>query len=85
MKNQCSRFSSNLITKDLLMNQNTTLKDELEFIIEKKRLNQDQKKTFFGINPDFKGKFFIGKKIIEKNDQKEFSLPANKCQYRKTV
>ena len=38
MKNYCGRFSSNLITNEVLLNSNSTLKTELDFIFEKKLL-----------------------------------------------
>ena len=58
MKNYCGRFSSNLITNAFLLNPNSTLRSELDFIFEKKLTNL-QNHTHFGVNTDIKGIFFI--------------------------
>ena len=58
IKTYCSRFSSTLMTNDLLNNQNSTLEEELQFIIEKKlKLSELSKTKIYGLNLDLKGNF----------------------------
>ena len=81
MKNYCGRFSSNLITNELLLNPNSTLKNELEFIFEKK-LSTIQNNTHFGVNTDIKGIFKYQTKtylllIYLKNDVIPFRVPKH--------
>ena len=62
MKNHCSRFSSNLITNELLVRGNSTLSTELAFIIQKKfRLTIKEEEKLFGMNShlDVRGGFFM--------------------------
>ena len=54
MKKYCCRFSSYLITNELLLNPNSTLKNELEIILQYK-LSILQSYTHFGVNTDIKG------------------------------
>ena len=54
----CSKFSSSLVTNELINVANSTLKEELDFVIQRKlRLSQDVQRTIFGPNPDLKGLF----------------------------
>lgn len=58
IQTHCSRFSSNLVTNELLADKNSTLKDELDFIMEKKfRLNDNDRKKIFGLNLKIQGTF----------------------------
>ena len=60
MKTHCSRFSSNLLTNELLVNQNSKLKKELDHIIEKKfKLNEQDWKKIYGVNRNLQGMFNI--------------------------
>ena len=58
LKTHCSRLSSLLVTKDLIYDSNSTLKEELNFIMMKKfKLNEHDQEKVFGLSLDLKGLF----------------------------
>lgn len=56
IQNYCGRLSSKLITNELLHNQNSTLKNELEFVLQR-RFRTLRNNTYFGLNTDLQGIF----------------------------
>ena len=54
----CSKFSSSLVTNELINVTNSTLKGELDFVIQRKlRLSQGVQRKIFGLNLDLEGLF----------------------------
>lgn len=58
LRDYCGRYSSRLVTNNLINARNSTLKEELNFVMEKKlRLELDKFGDVYGVNANLQGAF----------------------------